>query len=115
MAAARLDYQNEIALRHTPARKNVTDGVDALPRVPLRYMVGFIYPVTMSVRPYLSAGGRSAEEVDAMFAAWFKPVTLQEARWTQAYSPTCCESGEISQSGRSARTPSDGTLVVVHQ
>ena len=41
----------------------------------------------MSVRPYLSLGGHSAEEVDAMFAAWFKSVTLQVALWTQAYSP----------------------------
>jgi len=82
-----LDYQNEIALRHTPTRKNMTDGVDALPHVPLRYLVGFIYPVTMSVRPYLATGGRSAEEVDAMFAAWFKSVTLQVALWTQAYAP----------------------------
>jgi hypothetical protein len=46
-----------------------------------------------------------AEEVDAMFAAWSKSVTLQVALWTQASSPRfVVKSGEIGQSGRSART-----------
>ena len=66
---------------------------------------GFGYPVTMSVRLYLSIGGQSAEEVDAMFAASFKSVTLRVALWTEACSLRFVgTSGEIGQSGRSART-----------
>src|SRR5262245_22447258 len=34
-----LDYQEEIGLRHTPARKNHTDGARTPPVVPLRYLL----------------------------------------------------------------------------
>jgi hypothetical protein len=69
----------------------------------------------MSVRPYLSIGGHLAEGVDAMFAAWFKPVTLQVALWIRPTFPICCEVGR-DWSERTIRThPPDGTLVVVHQ
>jgi hypothetical protein len=47
----------------------------------------------MSVRPYLSIGGHLAEGVDAMFAAWFKPVTLQVALWIRPTFPICCVVG----------------------
>jgi Protoglobin len=33
-----LDYQFEIGLRHTPAKKNVTDGADTPAFVPFRYL-----------------------------------------------------------------------------
>src|SRR5262249_7746801 len=36
-----LDYQDEIALRHTPAKKNKTDGAQTPPVVPLRYLLAF--------------------------------------------------------------------------
>ena len=81
-----LDYQQEIALRHTPAKKNQTDGVDSLPLVPLRYLIAFIYPITATMRPFLAAKGHSPEQVDAMFQAWCKSVTLQVALWAQPYA-----------------------------
>src|SRR5437899_1747916 len=34
-----LDYQEEIGLRHTPAKKNQTDSVHTPPVVPLRYLI----------------------------------------------------------------------------
>lgn len=80
-----LAYQQEIALRHTRARKNAADGVDAAPVVPLRFVVALVYPITATVRPFLAAGGDGEAEVEAMWHAWFKAVTLQVALWTRAY------------------------------
>jgi Protoglobin len=81
-----LDYQQEIALRHTPAKKNVTDDVDSVPLIPLRYVIAFIYPITATMRPFLAGKGHPADEVDAMFQAWCKSVTLQVALWAQPYA-----------------------------
>ncbi|AWW35717.1 protogloblin ApPgb [Streptomyces cadmiisoli] len=80
-----LTYQDEIALRHTPAKKNQTDHVESVPNVAMRYLVAFIYPITATVRPFLTAGGHSEDEVEAMHQAWFKAVTLQVALWTRPY------------------------------
>ena len=81
-----LDYQEEIALRHTPAKKNQTDAVDAPDRIPLRYMVAFVYPITATVREFLAKKGHSEAEVDAMHQAWFKAVTLSVALWSRPYA-----------------------------
>jgi hypothetical protein len=81
-----LDYQEEIALRHTPAKKNKTDGVDAPDRIPLRYLVAFVYPITATVRDFLAKQGHSPQEVDAMHQAWFKAVTLTVALWSRPYA-----------------------------
>jgi hypothetical protein len=81
-----LDYQEEIALRHTPARKNETDAVDAPEHIPLRYMVAFVYPITATVREFLAKKGHSEQEVDAMHQAWFKAVTLSVALWSRPYA-----------------------------
>ncbi|MGH2712661.1 MAG: protoglobin domain-containing protein [Thermoleophilaceae bacterium] len=81
-----LDYQEEIALRHTPAKKNQTDAVDAPDRIPLRYLVAFVYPITATVREFLANKGHSEAEVDAMHQAWFKAVTLTVALWSRPYA-----------------------------
>jgi hypothetical protein len=80
-----LAYQEEIALRHTTARKNVVDHVQATDHVPLRFLVALIYPITATVRPFLAKGARDDDDLDAMWHAWFKAVTLQVALWTRAY------------------------------
>ncbi len=82
-----LDYQHEIALRHTRAKKNQTDGADSVPEIPLRYMIAFVFPITATIRPFLEGGGAGAEEVDAMHAAWFKAVTLHATVWAHPYAP----------------------------
>ena len=42
-----LDYQHEIGLRHTAAKKNRTDAVaSAAPQIHLRYLIAFIVPIT---------------------------------------------------------------------
>ena len=82
-----LDYQNEIALRHTRVKKNATDGADSVPEIHLRYMIAFIFPITATMAPFLAAGGHPREQVDAMHAAWFKAVTLHATVWAQPYTP----------------------------
>jgi Protoglobin len=81
-----LDYQEEIALRHTRAKKNQTDSVEAPELIPLRYMVAFVYPITATVRDFLAKKGHSEAEVDAMHHAWFKAVTLSVALWSRPYA-----------------------------
>lgn len=81
------DYQHEIALRHTAAKKNVTDGVGAVPMIELRYMIAFIVPITVTMRDFLAAKGHAREQVDAMHAAWFKAVVLHVTLWARPYAP----------------------------
>ncbi|MEZ5391678.1 MAG: protoglobin domain-containing protein [Bryobacterales bacterium] len=80
-----LDYQHEIALRHYRTRKNATDSADAAPVVPLRYLVALTFAITATIRPFLEAAGRPADEVEKMHAAWFKAVTLSVVLWTRPY------------------------------
>lgn len=81
------DYQNEIALRHTAAGKNLTDGASAPPYVDLRYLIAFIFPITATMRQFLGAGGHDGATVDAMQTAWFKAVVLHVCLWAQPYAP----------------------------
>jgi hypothetical protein len=82
-----LDYQEEIALRHTAAKKNRTDGAEGAPaEIPLRYLVAFVYPITATVREFLAKKGHSDVEVEAMHQAWFKAVTLSVGLWARPYA-----------------------------
>lgn len=86
--AAWLDYQYEIGLRHTRIKKNRTDGVQsAAPVIHLRYLIAFIYPITATLRPFLAGRGHDAAQVEAMYQAWFKAVTLTTVLWTQPFVP----------------------------
>jgi hypothetical protein len=84
--AAWRDYQHEIGLRHTRAKKNQTDGVDSVPEIALRYLVAFIFPITATMRPFLANKGHSPEDVEGMQAAWFKAVVLHVCLWSQPYA-----------------------------
>ena len=81
-----LNYQHEIALRHTSLKKNLTDGVDSTPHVPLRDIIAFIAVMNETIKPYLSAKGHTAEDVEKMHRAWTKSLQLQVALWAQPYS-----------------------------
>ena len=82
-----LNYQQEIALRHTRQKKNQTDGVQAAAdHIPLRYMIAFIYPITATIRPFLAKKGHTPEEVENMFQAWFKAVVLSVTLWSAPYA-----------------------------
>jgi hypothetical protein len=80
-----LDYQHEIALRHTRAKKNQTDGAQAPEHIPLRYIIAFIYPITATIKQFLANKGHPAEEVEKMHQAWFKSVVLQVSLWSYPY------------------------------
>jgi hypothetical protein len=61
--------------------------VHSIDRIPLRYLICFVYPITATLRDFLAKKGHSAEEVDAMHQAWFKSVTMQVALWSRPYAP----------------------------
>jgi IS1 family transposase len=81
------DYQHEIAVRHTRAKKNQTDGVESEPEVALRYLIAFVFPITATMRSFLAARGHGAEDVEGMHTAWFKAVVLHVCLWSQPYAP----------------------------
>jgi hypothetical protein len=85
-----LNYAEEIGLRHTPQRKNVTDNAPSVPCVHLRHIIAFIVPITTTVRPFLAKKGHRAEEIDAMHQAWLKAVTLQVALWSRPFTAGDC-------------------------
>lgn len=80
-----LDYQYEIGLRHRPGGKNRTDGVNSVDNVNYRYLLALLYPVTTTLKPFLSKKGHSAEDVEKMHQAWLKSVLLQVILWSQPY------------------------------
>ena len=81
-----LDYQEEIGLRHTPAKKNVTDGVDAPPVVPLRYLVSFASVIITTAKEFLAKKGQPSVEVERMHTAWTKAVLISIALWSCPYT-----------------------------
>jgi hypothetical protein len=81
-----IDYQQEIALRHTSAKKNQVDGVRSTPFVPLRDIIAFVAVMNQTIRPYLAAKGNPAEEVEGMHRAWCKSLQLQLALWAGTYT-----------------------------
>jgi hypothetical protein len=89
-----INYQHEIALRHTSAKKNLTDGVRSTPFVPLRDIVAFIAVINETIKPYLAAKGHSNEEVDRMHQAWCKSLQLQAALWARPYTDNAKQSNE---------------------
>jgi Protoglobin len=80
-----LKYQQEIGLRHTRAKKNMTDGADSLDQVPMRYLLASTAVVITTARGYLAAGGVPADQVDEMHAAFTKSVMLHVTVWTRPY------------------------------
>jgi hypothetical protein len=80
-----IDYQQEIALRHTSAKKNKVDDVRSTPYVPLRDVLAFVAVMNETIEPYLAAKGHPAEEVDKMHRAWCKSMQRQMALWIGPY------------------------------
>src|SRR5277367_7160295 len=81
-----LNYQQEIALRHTSLKKNKIDGVRSTPYVPLRDITAFIAVINETIKPYLAAKGHSRGDVYKMHQAWCKSLQLQLALWTRPYA-----------------------------
>ena len=81
-----LNYQQEIAMRHTSSKKNQVDGVRSTPHVPLRDIIAFVAVMNETIKPYLAANGHPAGEVDKMHRAWCKSLQLQLALWAMPYA-----------------------------
>ena len=81
-----IDYQQEIALRHTSFKKNQVDGVRSSPYVPLRDVIAFIAVMNETIKPYLAAKGNSVDEVQKMHTAWCKSMQLQMVLWIGPYA-----------------------------
>ena len=80
-----LAWQAEIGRRHHRVGKNRTDGANAAPIVHLRHLLALVVPISFTMKPFLANDGASAEEVEAMHAAWTKAVLLQAILWSQPY------------------------------
>jgi hypothetical protein len=79
-----LNYQQEIGLRHTPAKKNKTDGAQTTPLVPFRYLLGFI-PVVLPIRRFFNGAIQDEAELKKLEDAWTKAVLLHVTLWSRAY------------------------------
>ncbi len=79
-----LDYQEEIGLRHTPAKKNLTDGAHTSNVVPLRYLLAFVPVVIMSTRKFFA--DVPAADWQKLEDAWTKAVQLHVTLWSRAYT-----------------------------
>lgn len=80
-----LNYQEEIGLRHTPAKKNAADGAQTPPLVPLRYVLGFV-PVVLPVRPFFADSIGNEAELAALERAWTRAVLLHVTLWARPYT-----------------------------
>jgi len=81
-----LDYQEEIGLRHTPAKKNKTDGAETPPLIPLRYLLGFVTVVMVETRKVFIVAGVEGDELRKLENAWAKAVQLHVTLWSRAYA-----------------------------
>jgi hypothetical protein len=79
-----LNYQHEIGLRHTPVKKNVTDGAHSPPVVPFRYLLGFL-PTVLSIRPFIEDSIQDEAELRRLEGAWTKAVLLHVTLWSRSY------------------------------
>jgi Protoglobin len=80
-----LDYQEEIGRRHTPAKKNQTDGAHTPAVVPLRYLIAFSAVVSTTIRPFLEESRYSTSEIQHVQDAWTKSLLLHLALWARPY------------------------------
>ncbi len=79
-----LDYQHEIGLRHTPAKKNKTDGAQTPHVVPFRFLLGFV-PVVLPIRVFIDSMIQDEVEIAKVEDAWTKAVLLHVTLWSRAY------------------------------
>jgi len=81
-----LDYQGEIGLRHTPAKKNRTDDAGTPELVPLRYLIAFGSVVSLTARRFFMEAGVREPELRKLEDAWSKAVQLHISLWARPYT-----------------------------
>ena len=80
-----LNYQQEIALRHTSVKKNQADGVQSTSHVPFRDVVAFTAVLNDTIKPYLAGKGHDERDLAGMHLAWTRSLQMQIALWTKPY------------------------------
>lgn len=80
-----LDYQEEIGLRHTPAKKNRTDHAQTPPVVPLRYVLAFSGIVLTTAREFVADRTLAEGDLLRFQDAWSKAVLLHVTLWSRPY------------------------------
>jgi hypothetical protein len=80
-----LDYQHEIGLRHTRAKKNVTDHADSADHIPLRYLLAFTAVILTTSRDFIARHVEDTGTLDRLHAAFTKSVMLHVTVWSRAY------------------------------
>jgi hypothetical protein len=81
-----LDYQEEIGLRHTPEKKNRTDGAHTPPVVPLRFVISFGTVVALTARKFFIDAGVRDPELTRLEDAWSRAVQLHISLWARPYT-----------------------------
>src|SRR5437667_422888 len=71
-----LDYQEEIGLRHTPEKKNQTDGAHTPSLVPLRYLIPFGALVANTTRKLFVPPGVPDADPHPLEAPWAQALQL---------------------------------------
>jgi Protoglobin len=89
-----LNYQQEIALRHTSLKKNQTDGVRSTTHVPFSDIVAFVAVLNGTIKPYLASKGNTADEIEGMHRAWCRSLQMQIALWARPYMELAKTSSE---------------------
>jgi hypothetical protein len=89
-----LNYQQEIALRHTSLKKNQTDGVRSTTYVPFSDIVAFVAVLNDTIKPYLASKGNTADEIEGMHRAWCRSLQMQIALWARPYMDLAKTSNE---------------------
>ena len=80
-----LDYQEEIGLRHTPAKKNKADSAQTPELVPLRYLLAFV-PVVLPIRRFFERTIPDDDELTRLEQAWSRAVHLHISLWARPYA-----------------------------
>jgi hypothetical protein len=81
-----LDYQEEIGLRHMPAKKNRTDNAQTPSVVPQRYLLAFTAIVITTIGGFLAESGRPKEDLVRMQDTWTRAVLLAVTLWSRSYA-----------------------------
>lgn len=78
-----LDYQHEVGLRHSRAKKNQTDKANSVAVVPFRHLVASIKVISEIPDKFLE--GIPSEERTGVRDAWCRSLLLQLALWSRSY------------------------------
>jgi hypothetical protein len=89
-----LNYQQEIALRHTSIKKNQVDGVRSTAYVPFHDIVAFVAVMNETIKPYMASRGNTEEEIEGMHRAWTRSLQMQIALWSKPYLDAAKTSNE---------------------